>query len=140
LIDAISLQRFKEQLKEERIIDSQGRTLSVFGKKYAFKVIQIERGGRLMVIYTHGEEDRDAVYQKLYEICRKVRVSCRIRFRRAGRYWQDMFPELWGKSLTGYKPFYRDFFEFRKKVESLSEKELKKKVLEEIRRLELSCF
>ena len=132
--DATSFHDLEEKLKKERILDSHG--LFVSGKNYTFKVIPIEKGGRLMVIYVNSKEDRDRVRLKLGEICNKEGVDCRIRSRKAGRYWQDMFPELFGKSLRGYRPFYPEFFEFRRKAETLSEEELEERVIEEITRLE----
>ena len=89
-----------------------------------------------MVTYTHSKDDRDRVRRKLGEICNREGIDCRVRFRRAGRYWQDMFPELFWKLLRGYRPFYSEFFEFRRKVETLSEEELEERVIEEITRLE----
>ena len=91
-----------------------------------------------MVIYTYSKDDRERVCLKLSEICNREGIYCRIRFRRAGRYWQDMFPELFGKSLRVYMPFYSEFFEFRREVETLSEEELKERVIEELTRLEKS--
>lgn len=134
--DANSFHDFEEKLKKERILDSCGLFVSISGKNYTFKVKSIERGGRLMVIYTHSKDDRDRVLLKLDEICSMEGINCRIRFRRGGRYWQDMFPELFGKSLRGYRPFYLKFFEFRRRVETLSEEELEERVIEEITRLE----
>ncbi|MCD6466152.1 hypothetical protein J7L27_07305 [Candidatus Bathyarchaeota archaeon] len=132
--EAMLFHVLEEKLKKERILDFHG--LFVSGKNYTFKVIPTEKGGRLMVIYTHSKDDRDRVRLKLSEICNRDGIDCRIRFRRAGRYWQDMFPELFRKSLRGYIPFYSEFFEFRRKVETLSEEELKERVIEELTRLE----
>jgi len=59
----------------------------------------IERVGYLMVIYAHSKDDKDRVHWKLSEICNREEIDCRIRFRRAGHYWQYVFPEIFGKSL-----------------------------------------
>ena len=56
-------------------------------KNYTFKVIPIEKGIRLIVIYAYNKDDRDRVRLKLKEICNIEGIDCRIRFRKAGRYW-----------------------------------------------------
>jgi len=134
--DATSFHDLEEKLKKERILDSHRLFVSISGKNYKIKVIPIEKGGRLIVIYAPSKDDRDRVRLKLKEICNREGINCRIRFRRAGRYWQDMFPELFEKSLRDYRPFYPEFFEFRRKAETLSEEELEERVIKEITRLE----
>ena len=130
------LRRFTFLKKTEEGEDIGFYGLFVSGKNYTFKVIPIEKGGRLIVIYAPSKDDRDRVHLKLKEICNREGINCRIRFRRAGRYWQDIFPELFEKSLRDYRPFYPEFFEFRRKAETLSEEELEERVIEEITRLE----
>ena len=68
-----------------RMINSHGIFISISGGNHTFKIMLIERVGRLMVTYTHSKDDRDRVRRKLGEICNREGIDCRIRFRRAGR-------------------------------------------------------
>jgi hypothetical protein len=86
-----------------------------------------------MVIYTFSEKERDRVRSKMDEIRKKEEINCGVNLRRAGRYWQDMFPELFGKEIKNYKPFYRNELIFRKLAD-------KAKNQEEIEDLEKQIF
>jgi hypothetical protein len=67
-----------------------------------------------IVAYAHSIEERERILEMFRKIARENTIDCRILWRQAGRYWQDMFPELFGIDVNGYKPFYSDEFEFRK--------------------------
>jgi len=46
-----------------------------------------------------------------------------------------MFPEIFGRSLKNYRPFYTEYYNFRLKAEALPQKEIAEKAVEEFRRL-----
>jgi len=47
-----------------------------------------------------------------------------------------MFLRYSGKLSKGYKPFYLEFSEFKRKADTFSNEELELKVMEEIKKLE----
>lgn len=76
-----------------------------------------------IVAYAHSVEERDRILETFKKISAENAINRRILWRHAGRYWQDMFPELFSKNVNGYRPFYRDEFEFRKLADKAKNQE-----------------
>jgi hypothetical protein len=88
--------------------------------KPSFRFKAVTKG---IVAYAHSIEERDKISAVFRKISRQNDINCRIFWRRAGRYWQDMFPELFGKDLNKYKPFYKEIFKFRKLADKAKSQE-----------------
>jgi len=79
----------------------------------------IERG---VVAYAGSRGATDKIRQKFKKIADEAGIRGRFPYRHAGRYWQDLFPEFFGRQVNRYQPFNPELFEFRKiadKLESL---------------------
>ncbi len=117
--------------KEERM--SPDRT-SIFSQGRSHKAEVVERaGGRiLLVIDADGREDCDELGAQMEEISKDGEMDYKVEWRRAGQYWEDMFPELFGQRRDAYEPHTRGYSEFRERAEKLSEDDLAERVSEEI--------
>jgi hypothetical protein len=76
-----------------------------------------------IVAYAHSVEERERILEVFKKISAENAIRCRIQCRHAGRYWQDMFPELFGKDVNNYKPFYSREFKFRKLADKAKSQE-----------------
>jgi len=125
-------------LNERSLVDLNKFRIKVGNKEYSFKTI-IKTGGRvLMVIYVmgkHSEKEKIKVQRFFRELVGKEGIRARVFARHNGRYWQDMFPELFGKNVENYKPFYLKYYEFRLRADSLPLKEVVENAKEEYRKL-----
>lgn len=97
--------------------------------KLDFNYKKVKKG---IVAYAHSIEERERILKVFRKISDENDIKCRITWRYAGRYWQDMFPELFGKDINDYKPFYQDYFEFRKSADKAKNQEEIEAIEEEI--------
>lgn len=89
----------------------------------------------VLVMYTRSVRERFRLQHLFWKVREECGVACNVNSRRAGRYWEDLFPELFDKELESYEPFYEDIFEFRKVADKIYSEKLKlSKMLEELMR------
>jgi len=105
------------------------------GRRYPYKTLPRAEGGMLIVIYVMGEDSetrKNEVHRFFRNLITNEGITARVFHRHAGRYWQDMFPELFGKRLEDYKPFYREYYDVRLKADRLSDEEIIKRARKEL--------
>lgn len=136
-------EKMKEKCKKSipRIL-FLGSRLKISNKEFPYKQIPKIGGGISVIAYiregTEKESESKAKELQTFflKLIKENNIKCRVFIRKAGRYWQDMFPELFGKTFENYEPFYKDYYEFRKKANKLSEEKIKEMVKKEISELE----
>lgn len=121
---------FSGRLREAGLPDAS--TIQISGRRHKSEIAGKVDGEFLMVIYTHGERERDEVASRLMEIITEGQMTCRMDHKKAGHYWQDMFPEMFGFVREDYRPLTQGYFDFRDRAERLSEEELVQRVAQEI--------
>lgn len=103
---------------DENSLKAFNRRLISLKKDFHYKLIT-----KGIVAYAHSIEERDKILEIFRKISTENNINCRILWRHAGRYWQDMFPELFGNDVNHYKPFYQEIFEFRKLADKAKNQE-----------------
>ncbi len=98
------------QVFYHRLMDLAIRRALQFGWK------PIARG---VVAYAGSREEMEKIRQKFKRIADEAGIRGRFPYRHAGRYWQDLFPEFFGRQVDGYQPFNPELFGFRKKADKL---------------------
>lgn len=78
---------------------------------------------KVIIAYARSVEKREKILGVFRKISTGNAINCRILWRHAGRYWQDMFPELFGQDIDNYKPFYGEEFKFRKLADEAKNQE-----------------
>lgn len=136
-------ERMQEKCKESvpRVL-FLGSCLKIFDRDFTYKQVPKIGGGILVIVYieekTEKESESKAKELQTFfsKLIKENNIKCRVLIRKAGRYWQDMFPELFEKTFENYKPFYKDYYDFRKEADKLPEEKIKEMVKKEILELE----
>jgi len=109
--------------------------MTIDGRLYPYKIMPRAEGGMLIVIYVMGknsETRKDEVRRFFRNLITSEGIKARVSYRHAGRYWQDMFPELFGKRLEGYRPFYKKYYDVRLEADGLPDEEIVRRAMEEL--------
>jgi hypothetical protein len=114
--------------KDKESFQSFCRVLQSASRSFHYKLIELG-----VVGYARSKEGAERIMAGFSRIADEAGVDCRITQRWAGRYWQDLFPEFFGKSVRGYRAFYSRLFDFRKKADKLAS-------LEEIEKLAIQML
>jgi len=109
--------------------------MTIDRRLYPYKTLPRTEGGMLIVIYVMGKDSetrKNEVRRFFRDLITSEGIKARVSYRHAGRYWQDMFPELFGKRLEGYRPFYKKYYDVRLEADGLPDEEIIRRAMEEL--------